>query len=155
MSQSICSYYDMISKTTRDLDRHVETCRVKLSTERRKISRREAATILKKTFDHDARENVLTIDVQSQHVSFLDNRDQSRFMNKNYTIAFDLSDENVSVLKNSNDDIYDVFDLQFESSIYSVTFAFKVRIYEKETDRKTESCLTFDADHAFSQVHQT
>jgi hypothetical protein len=125
-----------------------------LNTERRKISRREAATILKKTFDHDARENVLTIDVQSQHVSFLDNRDQSRYMNKNYTIAFNLSDENVSVLKNSNDDIYDVSDLQFESSIYSVTSAFKIRIYEEETNRRTESCLAFNADHAFSQVHQ-
>jgi hypothetical protein len=76
-------------------------------------------------------------------------------MNKNYTIAFNLSDENVSVLKNSNDDIYDVSDLQFESSIYSVTFAFKVRIYEEETDRRAEFYLTFDADHAFSQVHQT
>jgi hypothetical protein len=53
----------MIFKTTRDLNRHVETCRVRLSTERRKIFRREAATILKKTFDHDARKNVLTIDV--------------------------------------------------------------------------------------------
>jgi uncharacterized C2H2 Zn-finger protein len=63
MSQSICSYCDMISKTTRDLDRHVETYRVRLNTERRKISKREAATILKKTFDHDARENVLIIDV--------------------------------------------------------------------------------------------
>jgi hypothetical protein len=76
-------------------------------------------------------------------------------MNKNYTIAFDLSDEDVSVLKNSNDDIYDVSDLQFESSIYFVTSAFKVRIYEEEIDRRAESCLTFDADHAFSQVHQT
>jgi hypothetical protein len=76
-------------------------------------------------------------------------------MNKNYTIAFDLSDENVSVLKNSNDDIYDVSDLQFESSIYFVTSAFKIRIYEKETDRRIKSCLTFNADHAFSQIYQT
>jgi hypothetical protein len=75
-------------------------------------------------------------------------------MNKNYTIAFNLSDENVSVLKSSNDDIYDVSDLQFESSIYFVTFAFKVRIYEEEIDRRTKSYFTFDADHAFSQVHQ-
>jgi hypothetical protein len=55
-------------------------------------------------------------------------------MNKNYTIAFDLLDENVSVLKNSNDDIYDVSNLQFESSIYSVASAFKIRIYKKKTD---------------------
>jgi hypothetical protein len=75
MSQSICSYCDMISKTTRDLNRHVEICRVRLSTERRKIFRREATTILKRTFDHDARENVLIIDIQNQHVFFLDNRD--------------------------------------------------------------------------------
>jgi hypothetical protein len=63
MSQSICSYCDMISRITRDLNRYVETYRVRLSTERRKIFRRKAATILKKTFDHDARENVLIIDV--------------------------------------------------------------------------------------------
>jgi hypothetical protein len=150
MSQSICSYCNMISKTTRDLDRYVKTYQVRLSIERRKISRRKTTTILKRTFDHDVQENVLIIDVQSQHVSFLNNCDQSRFMNKNYTIAFDLLNENVSVLKNSNDDIYDVSDLQFESSIYSVTFAFKIRIYEEETDEKVESCLTFDADHAFS-----
>jgi hypothetical protein len=74
-------------------------------------------------------------------------------MNKNYTIAFNLSDENVSILKNLNDDIYDVSDLQFESSIYSVTFAFKIRIYEEETNRRTKSYLIFDADHAFSQIH--
>jgi hypothetical protein len=76
-------------------------------------------------------------------------------MNKNYTIAFNLSDENVSVLKNSNNDIYNVSDLQFESSIYSVTFAFKVRICEEEIDRRTKSYFTFDVNHAFSQVHQT
>jgi uncharacterized C2H2 Zn-finger protein len=63
MSQSICSYCDMIFKTTRDLNRHVKTCRVRLNTKRRKISRREAAIILKKTFNHNARKNVLIIDV--------------------------------------------------------------------------------------------
>jgi hypothetical protein len=63
MSQSICSYCDMISKITHDLNRHVKTYRVRLSIERRKIFKREAAIILKKIFDHDARKNVLTIDV--------------------------------------------------------------------------------------------
>jgi hypothetical protein len=63
MSQSIFLYYDMISKTTRDLNRHVETYRVRLNIKRRKISKREVATILKRTFDHDAQENVLIIDV--------------------------------------------------------------------------------------------
>jgi hypothetical protein len=103
------------------------TCEVKLNIERRKIFKR-ATTISKDKNVDDARDFFMIDDIQNQNQRehFIDESDQDQSRNDDFTIVFELLNENASVSTNSNDDIYDLSDLQIESNIYSTTSTFRI-----------------------------
>jgi hypothetical protein len=149
----ICSYCDETQRINRELERHTMTCEVKRSTKRRKISRR-AATTSRKINVENARNDFAINDIQKQNVFSIDESDQSSSRNDDFTTVLKLSNENASISTNSNDDIYDLFDLQIELSIYSTTSTFRVQTYEEEIDRRAEICISFNEDHVISQDYQ-
>jgi hypothetical protein len=128
-----CSYCDSTNKINRELERHLMTCEIKLNIERRKIFKR-ITTISKDINVDDARDYFMIDDIQSQNQRehFIDEFDQNKSKNDDFTNVFELSNENASVSTNLNDDIYDLSDLQIESSIHSITSTFRIQTYEEE-----------------------
>jgi hypothetical protein len=53
-----------------------------------------------------------------------------------------------------NDDIYDLSDLQIESSIHLTTSTFRIQTYEEEIDRRAKICISFNEIFAIFQNHQ-
>ncbi len=53
-----------------------------------------------------------------------------------------------------NDDIYDLSELQIESSIHSTTSTFRIQTYEEEIDWRTKICISFNEVFAIFQDHQ-
>jgi hypothetical protein len=91
---------------------------------------------------------------QSQREHFIDESDQSKSRNDDFTNVFELSNENAFVSTNLNDDIYDLFDLQIESNIHSTTSTFRIQTYEEEIDRRAKTCIFFNEIFAIFQDHQ-
>ncbi len=131
------------------------TCEVKLNIQRRKIFKR-VITISKDKNVDDARDYFMIDDIQSQNQRehFIDEFDQNQSKNNDFTTVFELSNENAFVSTNSNDDIYDLSNLQIESSIHSTTSTFRIQTYEEEIDRRAEICISFNEIHAIFQDHQ-
>jgi hypothetical protein len=85
---------------------------------------------------------------------FIDESDQNKNKNDDFTNVFELSNENASVSTNLNDDIYDLFDLQIKSSIHSTTSTFRIQTYEEKIDRRIKICIFFNEIFAIFQDHQ-
>jgi hypothetical protein len=143
----------MTQRINRELNRHTMTCEVKLSTKRRKIFKR-IVTISKKINVENARKDFTIDDIQDQNALFIDESDQSQNKNDDFTIVFELSNENDFISTNFNDDIYDLSDLQIELSIQSTTSAFRIQTYEEEIDRRAKICISFNEDHVIFQDYR-
>jgi hypothetical protein len=136
-----CSYCDSTNKINRELERHLMTCEIRLNIKRRKIFKR-IITISKDINVDDARDYFMIDDIQNQN------------KNDDFTNVFELSNENVFVSTNLNDDIYDLFKLQIELSIHSTTSTFRIQTYEEEIHRRIKICIFFNEILAISQDYQ-
>ncbi len=121
-----CSYCDVTQRINRELNRHTMTCEIRLCTKRRKIFKR-AVTISKEINVGNAREDFMIDDIQDQNALFIDEFDQSQNKIDDFTIVFELSNENAFISTNFNDDIYDLSDLQNELSIQLTTSTFRIQ----------------------------
>jgi hypothetical protein len=137
-----CEHCDLRSQRNSELTRHIEICSIRLERERRVKSR------LNRSIVHDHRKearkrrrsNNFDVDEKKTFISTDENLDD-----------FENEITNEMIIDDDTSKFNDVFLLNINSSILSISFSLRIENYEKTIHRKTETIIDININDDDSQ----